>query len=142
MLLVSSGAGLAAVALAAVARAGPATTAVGLVRLPVRLLALEVAVAGRANARSGPAALACSTGVGGAACRARPKQLQVVNSLNVAVHGGGHHEDLGAVRVLGEAEQAVYVAQCNGRWDRPPPRLSPTTPPPERRPAPRHRLDA
>jgi hypothetical protein len=46
-----SGAGLAAVTLAAVARNGLAAAAVGLVGRPVRLLALGVAVADRAEAR-------------------------------------------------------------------------------------------
>ena len=57
-----------------------AGTAVWLVGLPVRCLALRGAVAGRADARSGLAALARAAGVGGAACRAGAEELQGVNS--------------------------------------------------------------
>jgi len=61
------------------------------VRLPVRLLTLAVAVAGRAEARRGPAALARATGVRSASLRALAEELSQFDSLGEALLGGGHH---------------------------------------------------
>ena len=103
-------------ALAAEALACLEAAAVGLVARPVPVLAREGAVPDPAAAQAragdvGSAARHAQTGI--ELHRAPPEHLQGVDGFSAASRGGGLHERLGALNVLGKAVQAVHVAHAD-----------------------------